>query len=79
MTPLAIAIESLARLEAMRPRCRVVAPERLETLEAATEYFRRVVALLSRHPDPSPWDLVLIETWCTKSNDLLGGFVERIN
>ena len=79
MSELAKAMGMLADLEAMRVRCRQVSPERLPTLDAATLYFSRVVAILSRHPNPSQWDLVLIEEYATKSNTLLQGFMGSVN
>lgn len=73
ISPLAIALARLADLQEMERKAAVVCPERLPTLQAATDYFVKITALLTRVPPHklSAWDSTLIETWINRSRDLL--------
>lgn len=73
VSPLAIALARLADLQEMERKAEVVCPERLPTLQAATGFFVRIVALLTRVPGDrlSAWDSTLIAHWIDRARDLL--------
>ena len=73
ISPLAVAMKRLCELQEMERKAEVVAPDRLPTIQAATHYFIRIVALLTRVSANrlSAWDSTLIEFWIERARDLL--------